>query len=171
MVPLFALAWALPGALAGEAAATALSGIACIALGWMLVSVVPAGWLRLGVYAMAAIDAWLVAGDLLQGPNSVLSVASPAADLPRLQAVHFGSARMGFGDLFVAALVGCLLAADRPASSKARSWSPSSRFSSTCSSSRSTRCRRRCRWPSPSRSCSGGRSPYGAHAPNPHQGL
>ena len=40
----------------------------------------------------------------------MLSVASPAADLPRLQAVHFGSARMGFGDLFVAALVGCLLA-------------------------------------------------------------
>ena len=112
-VPLFALAWALPGALAGEAAATALSGLACIALGWMLASVVPARWLRLGVYAMAAIDAWLVAGDLLQGPNSVLSVASPAAGLPRLQAVHFGAARMGFGDLFVAALVGCLLASPR----------------------------------------------------------
>jgi len=109
-IPLFALAWALPGALAGEAAATALSALACIALGWMLTSVVPARWLRLGVYAMAAIDAWLVAADLLQGPNSVLSVASPAADLPRLQAVHFGAARMGFGDLFVAALVGCLVA-------------------------------------------------------------
>ena len=68
-----------------------------------------ARWLRLGVYAMAAIDAWLVAGDLLQGPNAVLSAAAPAADLPRLQVVHFGSARMGFGDLFVAALVGCLL--------------------------------------------------------------
>ena len=35
----------------------------------------------------------------------------PAGDLPRLQAVHFGSALMGFGDLFIAALVGCLLAA------------------------------------------------------------
>ena len=35
---------------------------------------------------MAAIDAWLVAADLLQGPNSVLSAAAPAADLPRLQA-------------------------------------------------------------------------------------
>lgn len=112
-VPLFALAWVLPGALAGEAAATTLSGLSCVALGWMLVSVVPAGWLRLGVYAMAAIDTWLVAGDLLQGPNSVLSVAAPAADLPRLQAVHFGSAQMGFGDLFVAGLVGCLLATPR----------------------------------------------------------
>jgi hypothetical protein len=110
VVPLFALAWAAPDALAGEAAATALSALACVALGWMLVSVVPALWLRLGIYAMAAVDAWLVASDLLQGPNSVLSAASPAAELPRLQAVHFGSAAMGFGDLFVAALVGCLLA-------------------------------------------------------------
>ncbi len=109
-IPLFALAWASKGSLAGEAAATALSGLACIALGWLLVSVVPALWLRLGVYAMAAIDAWFVAADLLQGPNAVLSTATPAADLPRLQAVHFGDARMGFGDLFIAALVGCLLA-------------------------------------------------------------
>ena len=113
VVPLFALAWASPDSLAGEAAATSLTALACVSLGWLLVSVVPAGWLRLGVYAMAAVDAWLVASDLLQGPNSVLSAASPVADLPRLQAIHFGSAAMGFGDFFVAALVGCLLAADR----------------------------------------------------------
>ncbi len=110
VVPLFALAWALPDALAGEAAATALSGLSCVALGWLLVSVVSAPWLRRGVYAMATIDAVLVAADLLQGPSSVLSAAAPAAELPRLQAVHFGSAAMGFGDLFVAGLVGCLLA-------------------------------------------------------------
>jgi len=117
-VPLFAIAWATTDSLVGEAAATALTALACITLGWLLVSVVPALWLRLGVYAMAAVDTWFVAGDLLQGPNAVLSAASPAADLPRLQVVHFGSARMGFGDLFAAALVGCLLAipADGPKS-------------------------------------------------------
>lgn len=114
--PLFALAWVAKGALAGEAAALALSGLACIALGWLLVSAAPSYWLRLGVYAMAAIDTWLVTADLLQGPNSVLTAATPAADLPRLQAVHFGTAQMGFGDLFIAAVVGCLLAnpADGP---------------------------------------------------------
>jgi hypothetical protein len=111
-IPLFALAWASPGSLAGEAAATALSGLACISLGWLLVSVVPAYWLRLGVYAMAAIDTWFVASDLLQSPNAVLNAAAPGGGLPRLQSVHFGSALMGFGDLFIAALVGCLLAAD-----------------------------------------------------------
>src|SRR6202042_3293045 len=110
-LPLFALAWADPGSLAGEASATALSGLGCISLGWLLVSVVPALWLRAGIYAMAAIDTYVVSTDLLQGPNSVLVTAHPAADLPRLQAVHFGSAAMGFGDLFIAALVGCLLAA------------------------------------------------------------
>ena len=72
----------------------------------------PAGWLRLGVYAMAVIDTVYVSSDLLQGPNVVLNAAAPAAGLPQLQAVHFGSALMGFGDLFAAALVGCLLAAD-----------------------------------------------------------
>ncbi len=113
-IPLFAVAWAAIGSLAGETAATVLSGLACVSLGWLLVSVVPAAWLRLGVYAMATVDAWLVATDLLQGPNSVLSSAAPGADLPRLQIADFGSARMGFGDLFVAALVGCLLASGGP---------------------------------------------------------
>jgi hypothetical protein len=120
-VALFALAWASPHSLAGEAAATALSGLACVTLGWLLVCGVPAKWLRLGVYAMAVIDTVYVSSDLLQGPNAVLNAAAPAAGLPRLQAVHFGSALMGFGDLFVAALVGCLLAAEgRPAGSDGR---------------------------------------------------
>jgi hypothetical protein len=111
--PLFALAWAAQGSLAGEAAATALTALACIALGWLLVSVVPAAWLKLGIYAMAIVDTYLVASDLLQGPNAVLSAAAPGA-LPRLQVVHLGSAQMGFGDFFVAATLGALLARDRP---------------------------------------------------------
>jgi len=111
-VPLFALAWASPGSLAGEAAATALTALGCVGLGWLLVSVAPAGWLKLGIYAMAAVDTWYVATNLLQGPNAVLTAAAPAG-LPRLQAVHFGSAQMGFGDLFVAATLGCLLAGVR----------------------------------------------------------
>jgi hypothetical protein len=110
---LFALAWVARGSLSGETAAMVLSGLACITLGWLLVSIVPALWLRVGIYAMAALDTWFVASDLLQSPNAILSTASPAGDLPRLQAVHFGSAQMGFGDLFIAALVGCLLARTR----------------------------------------------------------
>lgn len=111
-VPLFALAWAAQDSLAGESTAALLSGLACVALGWLLVSVVEARWLRLGIYVMATIDAILIAAELLQGPSGVLSAAAPA-DLPRLQVLEFGAARMGFGDAFLAATVGCLLAYDR----------------------------------------------------------
>jgi hypothetical protein len=120
---LFALAWVSSRSLAGEAAATALSGLACVTLGWLLVCGVPAKWLRLGIYAMAVIDTVYVSSDLLQGPNAVLNAAAPAGGLPRLQAVHFGSALMGFGDLFVAALLGCLLAADGRRGDSGRSGS------------------------------------------------
>src|SRR3954451_18265924 len=109
---LFAIAWACVGTLSGEAAATALSALACITLGCLLAGLVPGRLLRWGIYVMAALDAILVASDLLQGPNSVLSTAAPLAQLPRLQVADFGSARMGFGDLFVAAVVGCLLAGE-----------------------------------------------------------
>ena len=110
--PLFVLAWVGQETLAGETAATLLSGLACVALGWLLVSVVSPDHLRWGIYAMAAIDAVLVGAELLQGPSAVLSAAAPG-NLPRLQVLEFGAARMGFGDAFLAATVGCLLASDR----------------------------------------------------------
>ncbi|HXF31848.1 MAG TPA: hypothetical protein VN522_10025 [Solirubrobacterales bacterium] len=112
-VPLFALAWAAKGELGGQSAALALSALACVTLGWLLVCVVPARWVKLGIYAMAIVDAYLVFTDLLQAPNSVLNTAAPAADLPKLQLVSWGSAIMGFGDLFIAAVLGALLARDR----------------------------------------------------------
>ena len=112
-IPLFALAWAAAGSLSGETAALALSALACVTLGWLVACVVPPRWTALGIYVMAAVDAWLVFSNLLQEPNSVLNAATPAANLPRLQLASFGSAVMGFGDLFVAAALGALLASDR----------------------------------------------------------
>jgi hypothetical protein len=111
-IPLFALAWAARGSLGAETAALVLSALACVSLGWLLACVVPAHWLKLGIYAMAAIDAYLVGANLLQEPNAVLNAAAPG-DLPQLQLASFGSAVMGFGDLFLAATLGALLAADR----------------------------------------------------------
>jgi hypothetical protein len=111
--PLFAVAWAAEGSLSGQTAALALSALACVTLGWLIACVVPGRWLKLGIYVMAVVDAYLIASDLLQGPNAVLNTASPGADLPRLQLASFGSALMGFGDLFIAATLGALLAYDR----------------------------------------------------------
>ncbi|MEZ5077458.1 MAG: hypothetical protein R2725_08450 [Solirubrobacterales bacterium] len=112
--PLFALAWAAKGTLGGEAAALALSATACVTLGWLLASVIEPRWLKLGIYATAAVDAYLVGAELLQSPNSVINAAAPGIGLPQLQFVSFGSARMGFADLFVAALLAALFARNRP---------------------------------------------------------
>jgi hypothetical protein len=108
---LFALAWADRGGLVGESAALLLSGLSCVALGVLLASLTPPAWLSAGVVAMACADAALVIADLLQRPNSALNAAHPGAGLPRLQSAVFGSAVMGYGDLFIAGVTGGLLAA------------------------------------------------------------
>jgi hypothetical protein len=108
---LFALAWADREGLAGEAAALALSGLSCVALGVLLAAVTPARWLAVGIVLMAIADATLVISELLQRPNEVLNAAQPGAGLPRLQSETFGAAVMGYGDLFVAGVLGGLLAA------------------------------------------------------------
>ncbi len=113
VLPLFAVAWAWKGELGGHTAALVISALACVSLGWLLVCVVPGRWVKVGIYAMAAIDAYLVLSNLLQEPNATLNAAAPAAGLPKLQLAHFGDALMGFGDLFVAATLGALLAYDR----------------------------------------------------------
>jgi hypothetical protein len=112
-IPLFLIAWVELGTLTGEAAAVALSALACVALGTLLAASVPARWLRLAIYAMAIVDTCLVTADLLQSPNAVLNAAAPVAELPRLQFANFGSAVLGFGDLFIAAVLGALLAGER----------------------------------------------------------
>jgi hypothetical protein len=107
---LFALAWADRGALAGQSAALVLTALSCVALGTLLAWVTPPRWLAAGIVAMAVADTALVVSDLLQKPNNALNAAHPAAGLPRLQSAAFGRAVMGYGDLFVAAALGALLA-------------------------------------------------------------
>jgi len=109
-IPLFALAWADRTGLAGEGAALIMCGLSCVALGALIAPITPARWLGAGIIAMAAADTALVVADQLQRPNTVLQAAHPAAGLPRLQSAVFGSAAMGYGDLFIAGALGGLLA-------------------------------------------------------------
>ncbi len=111
VAPLFVLAWADRGGLAGQGAAVILSALSCVALGVLIAGVTPARWLALGIVAMAIADSAL--GDLRSScklPNNALNVAHPVGGLPRLQSEVFGSAVMGYGDLFVAGVFGGLLA-------------------------------------------------------------
>lgn len=113
-VPLFAIACGGLGSLPAQTSALALSALACITLGGLTAAVVPTRWLKLGIYAMAAVDAFMVGADLLQAPDNVLNAAAPAAGLPQLQFAQFGSAVIGFGDLYIAAVLGGMLASNRP---------------------------------------------------------
>lgn len=108
---LFALAWASRRTLLGQGAATLLSALSCVTLGWLLAAVTPPRWLKLGIIAMSAADVWLVLSDLLQTPNNALVAAAPlpGSGLPRLQSETFGSVNMGYGDMFVAGLLGAVL--------------------------------------------------------------
>jgi hypothetical protein len=117
-VVLFILAWTAHSSLVGGAAAAVLSALSCVTLGVLLAAVTPPRWLKFGIVAMAAADSWLVISDLLQAPNSTLVAAAPVGHLPQLQSEIFGTVSMGYGDLFVAALLGAVLAADRR-----RQWS------------------------------------------------
>jgi len=112
VVPLFALAWADRDGLAGQAAALALTALSCVSLGVLLAAVTPPRWLAWGIVLMALADSALVISDLLQRPNNALNAAHPVAGLPRLQSAVLGSAVMGYGDLFIAAALGALLASE-----------------------------------------------------------
>jgi hypothetical protein len=109
---LLALAWADRHGLPGEGAGVVLDMLSCATLGVLLAAVAPASWLKLGIVLMAGADAYLVITDLLQPSNDVLNAAAPAPGLPQLQRELFGSAIMGYGDLFLAGVLGAVLASE-----------------------------------------------------------
>lgn len=112
VIPLLAVAWAAKGSLAGDATALVLTALGCVTLGWLLAAVTPPPLLKAGIVVAALVDSALVFSDLLHQPNATLNAAAPAAGLPQLQFVSFGSAVMGYGDFFIAAVLGALLVVD-----------------------------------------------------------
>lgn len=107
-----ALAWADQFHLPGQTAALALTALSCVPLATALARLAPIWALKAGILAMAALDAILVFSQSLEAPNATLNAAVPAVGLPRLQLVEWGSAIMGYGDLFIAATLGAVLVAE-----------------------------------------------------------
>jgi hypothetical protein len=110
--PLLALAWADVDGLAGDAAAAVLTALSCITLGRILAGIVPVLWLKAGIVAMAIVDSILVFGNQLQAPNAVLNAAVPTPGAPQLQYLDLHYASMGYGDVFVAGVLGGVLAVE-----------------------------------------------------------
>jgi hypothetical protein len=115
--PLLVFAWASQTTAAGELCGLALTALSAVTLGRLLGGVAPPLWLKVGIVAMAIIDAILVFSNGLEQPNAVLNAAVPAPGLPQLQYVSFGPASLGYGDLFVAGVLGGVLAVE-----SARAW-------------------------------------------------
>ena len=87
-----------------------------VTVGRLLAGAAPLTLLKVGVVAMATIDAVFIFGDFFGEQNAQFNAAAPAGDLPRLQVADIGDVSTDYGDYFVAGLVGGILAAERGAS-------------------------------------------------------
>lgn len=137
-VPVLALAaglhvrrWAVPLALAApllwwaaaaarpsawaELAADLLIILAAVTLARLTAWVAPRWALVAGVLLATAVDIWQVSRIEVQPVAQALGVAVPPAGLPSLQELRLGGATMGWGDAYIAALVGAVVAASRRA--------------------------------------------------------
>jgi hypothetical protein len=112
-VPLLALAWAAQDSRIGQLAGDLLIVGSAVTLGRLLAGSGPLALVKLGLIAMAAVDAYLVFSGELAAPNATLVAAVPAPGLPSLQAGAFGFSSLGYGDFLAAAVLGGILAIER----------------------------------------------------------
>jgi hypothetical protein len=113
VVPLVAAALAAPDDPLGRVSRLLLIVGSCVSAGRLLAGGAPLRFLKAGVVAMAAIDAVLIFGDFYGERFATFDSALPAAGLPQLQVADIGDISTGYGDFFVAALVGAILAVER----------------------------------------------------------
>jgi hypothetical protein len=109
---LYLVAWRASGRPA-EIAGDLLIVAAAAALAWLTGMVAPRGWLAVGIGAATIVDVYqVVVTDQIAVASQALSLAAPVSGLPRLQELVFGSASMGWGDAYIAGLLGVVLAAE-----------------------------------------------------------
>jgi hypothetical protein len=112
-VPLLAGAMAAPDDPSGRLARLLLIVGSCVTLGRLLAGATPLLFLKVGVLAMATIDAVFIFGDYFGEENAIFNAAAPAEGLPRLQVADIGDTSTDYGDFFVAGVVGGIFAAER----------------------------------------------------------
>ena len=113
VVPMLAAALVAPDDPLGRLGRLALIVGSCVTVGRLLAGAAPLTLLKVGVVAMAVIDAIFIFGDFFGDQNAQFNAAAPAGGLPRLQVADIGDVSTDYGDYFVAGLVGGILAAER----------------------------------------------------------
>jgi len=120
---LFAFAWGASNSPPEEAAARALVSLTCVALATIVVAAVPGAVAKAGIVAWAVTDLALAVANHLERASRAITNAAPAppavgplASLQlqrlQLQRVVLGPVSIEYADLFVAAVLGAVLAAD-----------------------------------------------------------
>ncbi len=107
---LYVIAWKGDGRPA-QIATDALIAGAAVTLAWLTGTVAPRGGLIVGILAASVVDVYqVVVSEQVQVASRALSAAQPVSDLPRLQELVWGTASMGWGDAYLAGLLGVVLA-------------------------------------------------------------
>lgn len=110
---LLAVSWSFPGSPVGRTAVLVLVSLSSLALAALVVAIVPPAIAKVGVVAWAAADLSLALAHGLERASRAITEAAPAvAPHLQLQRVVIGSASMEYADLFVAAVLGAVLAAE-----------------------------------------------------------
>jgi hypothetical protein len=112
-VPLLTAALVAPDDPLGRASRLAMIVGSVVTAGRLLAGAAPLTLLKVGVIAMATIDAVFIFGDFFGEQNAQFNAAAPAGELPRLQVADVGDVSTDYGDYFIAGLVGGILAVER----------------------------------------------------------
>ncbi len=112
-IPLLIVASAQPEGTLGRTARIVLVVGSTATAGRLLAGGAPLPFLKAGVIAMAALDAYLVLGSHFDQSFAGFDAAVPASGLPQLQLARVGDVATDYGDYFLAGLVGAIIAAER----------------------------------------------------------
>lgn len=120
-VPLaWVVAWRAPHGRFGELAAAAVIVLACATFAWLTGLLAPRAGLAVAIVATAAVDVYQVlVTEQIQRVATALATAPAPAGLPKLVDVQFAGASMGYGDVYLAALLGVVVGTSRRASAAA----------------------------------------------------
>jgi hypothetical protein len=115
IAPLLAAAWVTPESTLGRAAALLLVLLSCVGLAALVVAIVRSMVVKLGIALWAAADLSLALAHGLERASRAITEAAPAIgpEHLQLQYVVIGTSSMEYADLFVAAMLGAVLAAQR----------------------------------------------------------
>lgn len=103
-------AGALSFSSSGDAARCVAIALACITFAALVAPLAPVRLLQLAIFGTAAADVLLVLSRHMERAADALARAPTPGGLPRFQDATLGPAAMGYGDLFLAALLGALVA-------------------------------------------------------------